>query len=196
MTHEAWSDHLTHHESWATRLDIQFVLPVFLLIAALSESPYMQRNGVLLQIRCSTGLGDHSRPTVGLVTVLWVCVLVQMLGTPVTLLSLLMTSDMLTESVSEDSSMLPLVPELSPSKSLRLRIDGQSTFRLPVLATSIFHPPELVAILYLDASHCRLGTIASVRRVRLRASWAVCTASEMSFSLSISHVGRHCEQGL
>lgn len=155
MTHEAWSDHLTHHESWATRLDIQFVLPVFLHIAALSESPHMQRNDVLLQIRCSTGLVDHSRPNVGLVTVLWVCVLVQMLGPPVTLLSLLMTSNMLTESVSEDFSMLPLMPELSFSKSSRLRIDGQPTFRLPVLAPSIFHPPELVAILSGCISHCR-----------------------------------------
>lgn len=76
-----------------------------------------------------------------LVFVLCVCVLAQMLGLPVTLLSLMNASDMLTESVCEDPSILPLVPELRPSSVLRLCIDGHPISDLPVFATSVFHPP-------------------------------------------------------
>ncbi|MBX3331665.1 MAG: hypothetical protein KF722_14750 [Nitrospira sp.] len=52
-----------------------------------------------------------------------------------------MISDILKESVSEDPSVLPPVPELRPSSALRLRIDGHPIPHLPVLATSVFHPP-------------------------------------------------------
>ena len=76
-----------------------------------------------------------------MVVVLCVCVLVQMLGVPMTLLSLFTASDILTESACEDPSLLPSVPELRPSGGLYLLIDGNRTLDLPVFATSVFHPP-------------------------------------------------------
>ncbi|MDK2741492.1 MAG: hypothetical protein H8K03_13780 [Nitrospira sp.] len=60
---------------------------------------------------------------------------------PMTLLSLLTTSDVLAESGSEDPSMLPQVPELRPFSALHLRVDGHTIPHLPVLAASVFHPP-------------------------------------------------------
>lgn len=69
------------------------------------------------------------------------CVFAQMLGGPVTLLSELTIADMLMESESEDPSVLPPVPELRPSGVLRLCVVGYSTPVLPMLATSVFHPP-------------------------------------------------------
>ena len=70
-------------------------------------------------------------------------VLAQMFGEPVVLLSEPTIADMLTESESdsEDPSLLPPVPELRPSSVLCLCVVGRSTPVLPVLATSIFHPP-------------------------------------------------------
>lgn len=66
---------------------------------------------------------------------------VQMFGEPVTLLSELTIGGILTESESEDPSLLPPVPELPPSGVLRLCVIARSTPNLPVFATSIFHPP-------------------------------------------------------
>ena len=60
--------------------------------------------------------------------------LAQMVGMPMTLLSLLTTSDVLAESGSEDPSMLPQVPELRPFSALHLRVDGHTIPHLPVLA--------------------------------------------------------------
>lgn len=76
-----------------------------------------------------------------MVIVLCVCVLVQTLGVPMTLLSLFTPSDILTESACEDPSVLPSVPELRPSGGLCLLIEGDRTLDLPVFATSVFHPP-------------------------------------------------------
>src|SRR6478735_1538151 len=74
---------------------------------------------------------------------LGLCVLAQMFGEPVVVLSEPTIADMLTESESEseDPSLLPPVPELRPSCLLCLCVVGHSTPVLPVLATSIFHPP-------------------------------------------------------
>lgn len=74
---------------------------------------------------------------------LGLCVLAQMFGEPVTRLSAPTIADMLTESESEseDPLLLPPVPELRPSSVLCLYFVGHSTPVLPVLATSIFHPP-------------------------------------------------------
>lgn len=74
---------------------------------------------------------------------LGLCVLAQMFGEPVVLLSEPTIADLLTESESEseDPSLLPPVPELRPSSILCLCVVGHSTPVLPVLATSIFHPP-------------------------------------------------------
>lgn len=69
------------------------------------------------------------------------CMFAQILGWPLTLLSGLTTADILTESEFEDPSVLPPVPELRPSRVLRLYPDWQSTPHLPILAKSVFHPP-------------------------------------------------------
>jgi hypothetical protein len=79
--------------------------------------------------------------TLWLVVMLCVCVLVQMFGLPVTMLSLFTTSDMLTGSICGDPLVLPLAPELRPSNALRLCTVGHPIPYLPVLATSVFHPP-------------------------------------------------------
>lgn len=76
-----------------------------------------------------------------MVIFLCVCVLVQMLGLPVTLLNLFTPSDLLTESMCEDPSVLPSLPELRPSSALCHRIDGHPTLHFPVFVTSVFHPP-------------------------------------------------------
>jgi len=79
-----------------------------------------------------------------LVVLLCVCVVTQMLGAPVTLIGL-MNSDMLTKSepVSEDFSSLS--PSLEPEKPGLLHFFTESSLvlQLPVLATSVFHPPSI-----------------------------------------------------
>ncbi len=79
-----------------------------------------------------------------LVVLLSVCVVTQMLGTPVTLIGL-MNSDMLTKSepVSEDFSSLS--PSLEPEKPSLLHLSTESclVLQLPVLATSVFRPPSI-----------------------------------------------------
>lgn len=86
--------------------------------------------------RCSVGVAC-------LLIVLCVCVLAQMLGTPFTLLSLL-NSDMLTQSepISEDFSAFS--PSLEPERSrlLHMFTDFRPLLHLPVLLTSVFHPPS------------------------------------------------------
>lgn len=77
---------------------------------------------------------------------LCVCVLAQMLGAPVTLVTLvtlLTEADTLTESVLEDFSVLPSVPEPERPSLLRLSVEFHPSLYLPVLATSVFHPPLL-----------------------------------------------------
>lgn len=111
-------------------------------LTLLHESPPPRKtNDVLRTISGATDFIDPSRIAVCLILLLCVCVLAQMLGAPVTLLSLLTTSDMLAGSVSEDFSVLPPVPELHPFSALRLRVDRHPVPHLPVLATSVFHPP-------------------------------------------------------
>lgn len=77
-----------------------------------------------------------------LVIMLCVCVLVQMLGMPVTLLSLLTPGDMFTESICEDPSITPFVPEVCPLSFRAPHIDGHLIRLLPLFATSVFHPPQ------------------------------------------------------
>lgn len=76
-------------------------------------------------------------------SLLGLCVFAQMFSEPVTPLNEPTIAGMLTESESEseDPSLLPPVPELRPSSVLSVYVVGQSTLVLPVLATSIFHPP-------------------------------------------------------
>lgn len=72
---------------------------------------------------------------------LCVCVLAQMLGVPVTLVTLLTEADTLTESALEDPSLLPSVPEPERPSLLRFSVEFHPSIHLPVLATSVFHPP-------------------------------------------------------
>lgn len=83
----------------------------------------------------------HSRLTVCLIGFLCVCVLVQMLGLPVTLLSLFTPSDLLTASTCADPLMIPSIPELHLSSPLSFCIDRYSPVRLSLLLTLVFHPP-------------------------------------------------------
>ena len=80
--------------------------------------------------------------TAVLVGFVCLCVVFQMLGAPVTLLGLL-TSDTPVESLSEDFSIPPSIPE--PGRPNRSRFTGE-TQSLPyvlVLSTAVFHPPQM-----------------------------------------------------
>lgn len=69
------------------------------------------------------------------------CVLSQMLGAPVTLLSLL-TSDTPVELLSEDFSILPLTPvPVAPSRSTSYA-EFEPSFHIPIFSISVFHPPQ------------------------------------------------------
>ena len=77
-----------------------------------------------------------------LILIVCLCVVFQMLGAPVTLLGLL-TSDTPVESLSEDFSIPPSIPE--PGRPNRSRFTGE-TQSLPyvlVLSTAVFHPPQM-----------------------------------------------------
>lgn len=78
-----------------------------------------------------------------LVVLLSVCVVAQMLGAPVTLLGLL-NFDMLAESepVSEDFSALSPLPAPERPYIFRIVIEVYHMVHLPVLPTSLFHPPS------------------------------------------------------
>ena len=84
---------------------------------------------------CGTGV-------VILVLFVCICVVSQMLGTPVTLIDVL-TSELPGESVSEDFSIPPLTPEPSLAAQARLSEHVDSMQYLPILAISVFHPPDV-----------------------------------------------------
>lgn len=73
---------------------------------------------------------------------LCVCVLTQMLGMPITLFSLVASSDVFLESVSEDFSFPTTVPKPRTSSAWILYTELQSSPYLPVFVTSVFHPPQ------------------------------------------------------
>lgn len=72
---------------------------------------------------------------------LCVCVMAQMLGMPVTLISLL-TSDMPVESVSEDFSLPPMLPKPATPDPRGMQVEFYPSFHLPILLASVFHPPQ------------------------------------------------------
>ncbi|HRI38282.1 MAG TPA: hypothetical protein PLO50_06985 [Nitrospira sp.] len=76
-----------------------------------------------------------------LILFLCVCVLLQMLGAPVTLLGLL-TSDTPVESFSEDFSIPPVTPEPGVPSYSRFSVASQSPGHLPIFSTAVFHPPQ------------------------------------------------------
>lgn len=84
---------------------------------------------------CGTGV-------VILILFVCICVVLQMLGTPVTLIEVL-TSELPGESVSEDFSVPPVTPEPDLTSQARLYENVDSLQHLPILAISVFHPPDV-----------------------------------------------------
>jgi hypothetical protein len=76
-----------------------------------------------------------------LVVFVCLCVVLQMLGAPVTLLGLL-TSDTPVESFSEDFSIPPSIPESGTPNRSRFTIESQSPHQFPIFPTSVFRPPQ------------------------------------------------------
>lgn len=76
-----------------------------------------------------------------LILFLCVCVLLQMLGAPVTLLGLLML-DTPVESPSEDFSIPPITPELGFPSHYRFSVESQSLGHLSIFTAVFFHPPQ------------------------------------------------------
>lgn len=79
--------------------------------------------------------------TATLVCMVCLCVVFQMLGAPVTLLGLLIF-DTPVESLSEDFSIPPVMPEPGKPSRSTVSIDTQLLRHLPVFSTSVFHPPQ------------------------------------------------------
>ncbi len=78
--------------------------------------------------------------TATLVCMVCLCVVFQMLGAPVTLLGLLI-SDTPVESLSEDFSIPPIMPEPGrPHRSGFYTVTQPSRY-LPIFSTAVFHPP-------------------------------------------------------
>lgn len=86
--------------------------------------------------RCSAGVACS-------LVLLCVCVVMQMLGTPFTLLSLL-NSDMLAESEPISEDLAAFSPSLEPERSrlVHLLTEFRPLIHLPTLLTSVFHPPS------------------------------------------------------
>lgn len=80
-----------------------------------------------------------------LVILLCVCVVTQILGMPVTLIGLL-ASDAPAESLSEDLSALSSAVDIKMPVLLGLFSDIRPRLHLPVLLTSVFHPPAPVVL--------------------------------------------------
>ncbi|ALA58906.1 hypothetical protein NITMOv2_2493 [Nitrospira moscoviensis] len=74
---------------------------------------------------------------------LCLCVMVQMLGVPATLLSPDGPSDLLGASVLEGFALLPPVIDLAPSSEAETASDTQYVPLRPLLITVPFHPPVL-----------------------------------------------------
>jgi len=78
-----------------------------------------------------------------LILLLCVCVVTQMLGVPATLIDLL-NSDVLAKSepVSEDCSALSPLTGLERPHLFRAIAEFHPVHHLPILITSVFHPPS------------------------------------------------------
>lgn len=81
--------------------------------------------------------------TWGLILLLCLCVLLQMLGVPATLLSPADAADALGASVLEGFSVLPALPQLELQREICSFVDVHSSMHVPVLASVPFHPPVL-----------------------------------------------------
>ena len=79
----------------------------------------------------------------GIVLFLCVCVIMQMLGVPVTLLSPLLTIDTLGASVLEGFSVPSMSLRLDPSVEFLQVADVASPLPVSLLPSVFFHPPVL-----------------------------------------------------
>lgn len=79
----------------------------------------------------------------GIVLFLCVCVIVQMLGVPVTLLSPVLTLDTLGASVLEGFSVPSTSLRLDPSIEFLQVADIESPLYVSLLPSAFFHPPVL-----------------------------------------------------
>jgi hypothetical protein len=78
-----------------------------------------------------------------MVMLLCLCIMVQMLGVPVTLLNPAVAADTLAVSVSEGFSVPSSLPQLTPSVEMVPVTDAQPFVHVLVLASALFHPPVL-----------------------------------------------------
>jgi len=69
------------------------------------------------------------------------CVVMQMLGTPGTLLSPTLSSDIWGTSVLEGFSIPPTLVQPTPSASTIPATEMRTSLHVPVLASAPFHPP-------------------------------------------------------
>ena len=95
----------------------------------------------LHQSNSSTKFNGSCTFVVCIMLFLCVCVLVQMLGMPTTLFSLLNASDMLVEPTSEDFSLPPRVPGPGTESQPLFYIELSPNVHRPIFITSVFHPP-------------------------------------------------------
>lgn len=76
-----------------------------------------------------------------IVCCLCLCVMVQMLGVPATLLSPADSPDLLGSSVLEGFSILPPSPDMSLPATSAAAPDFSSLSHVPVMVSAVFHPP-------------------------------------------------------
>lgn len=93
--------------------------------------------------RNSVGRIDSRGSRIAIIMFLCLCVIMQMLGAPVTLLSPSLASDTLGASVLEGFSVPPTVPQLTLSSETVSVTDAQPSIHVPILASALFHPPVL-----------------------------------------------------
>lgn len=82
-----------------------------------------------------------TRVCLGLVLFLCLCVILQVLGVPVTLLNPDDNADALAASVLEGFSVPPTLPELALSSESVLLSDVHPFVHVPLLTSALFHPP-------------------------------------------------------
>jgi len=90
---------------------------------------------------------DESRPDkvcMAMVVLLCLCIMVQMLGVPMTLLNPGGAVDTLAVSASEGFSVPSSIPQLTPSVEMVPVTDVQPSIHVPVLASTLFHPPPVL----------------------------------------------------
>ncbi|WP_455371260.1 hypothetical protein [Petrachloros mirabilis] len=83
------------------------------------------------------------RVVLSLVMLLCLCIVLQMLGVPTTLLSPVDAADALGASVLEGFSVLPALPQPELQIEICSVTDVHSSMHVPVLAFVHFHPPVL-----------------------------------------------------